>query len=243
MNLASSGRGPFNVNLPVFDPPFGFDDFGNDASLIAVRYATHLSGFEVLWRRWNLLGCNDPCCGTSCSRRHGCPVSGGLELGLRYLNIDEDFSVYSQFGPLPAPTGFQDFWYRTSADNHILGPEIGIQLRSCPWLCFDVLFCSRFAVAANFVDTTASLRDLSPRAAFNKSRDDVSAAQVFDNSIYLRMRPGHHIDVRAGYQLLWVNGYAGASDQFSRDLGRPGQFDADNAVLFQGPAILIQINF
>src|SRR5262245_52079319 len=160
MILANSGRGPFNVNLPVFNPPFGFDDFGNNASLISVKYQTDMSGFEVLWRRWNLIGCNDGCCGTRCSGG-GCPISGALELGVRYLNIDEQFSIYSQHGPLPAPTGIQDYTYRTTADNHIVGPELGIQLRSCPWLCFDVLFCSRFALAADFIDTNARLREFS----------------------------------------------------------------------------------
>jgi hypothetical protein len=242
MNKASRGTGPFNVNLPVFNAPFGFDDFANNASLISVEYATDLDGLEVLYRRWNLLGCYDSCCGTSCSG-NTCPISAGLELGIRYLSISEDFSVYSQFGPLPAPTGFQDYRYDAGADNHILGPQIGIQVRSCPWLCFDILFYSRLSVAANFINTDVSLRERTGQVAFDSTREEISCAQVLDTSIYLRMRPGHNIDVRVGYQLLWINGYAGASDQFNSNLGRAGQFDDNNGILFQGPSMLLQFNF
>jgi hypothetical protein len=242
MNKSSTGQGPFNVNLPVTNPPFSFDDFATDASLISLEYATDLGGFEVLWRRWNLLPCHDYCCGTSCSG-DTCIVSAGLEFGLRYLNIDEDFSIYSQAGPLPSPNGFQDFRYITKADNHIIGPEIGLQIRTCSWLGFDLLFSSRFAVGANFIDTEASLQERLGQVAFDRSRDEVSCAQVLDTSFYLRLRLAHHLDVRVGYQLLWVNGYAGASDQFSKDLSRAGQYDSDNGVLFQGPAMLIQVNF
>jgi hypothetical protein len=242
MHMASSGRGLFNVNLPVFNHPFGFDDFATNASLVAVEYSTDMGGFEVLWRRWNLLGCCDPCCGTACSGKTT-SVSAGLELGLRYLNVREDFSIYSQAGPLPGPNGFQDFVYRARANNHIVGPEIGLQARSCPWLGFDILFSSRLTLAANFITTDATLGELTGVTAFDKNRDEVSFAQVWDNSIYLRLRATAHLDLRVGYQLLWVNGYAGASDQFSPNLAKPGQLDDNNGALFHGPAMLLQISF
>jgi hypothetical protein len=242
MNLSTTARGASSVSAPVFNAPAGFEDFATDASLVGVAYQTDLSGFEVLWRRWCLFGCEDAYRNTRCSG-HIHAMLGSLEIGVRYLNIDEQFSVYSQLGAAPAPTGLQDYRYRTSADNHIFGPEIGVQLRTIPWLGFDVLFCSRLSLAVNFIDTSASLRELSPQLAFRESRDEISFAQVWDNSIYLRLRPGHHLDIRAGYQLLWINGYAGASDQFNRNLSQPGQFDDNNSVLFQGPAILMQISF
>jgi hypothetical protein len=247
MDSSKTARGAFALTMPVFNPPFSFDDFGTNVSLIDLDYDTDVGGFEVVCRRWCLA---DSCCevdGAACCDEHadhswGMPVSVGLECGLRYLFIDEDFSIYSQFGPAPAPTGFQDFIYRTSAENHLLGPQIGVRLVTSRWHGFDLMFTAREMLALNIIETNASLRELTGNVAFNRGRDEVEFAQLTEVGGFIRWHYGS-FEVRGGYQLLWINGYAGAVDQFNRNLGQPGQFDDENGVLLHGPALMFGIHF
>jgi hypothetical protein len=215
--------------------------------LIAVDYETDVGGVELMLRSWNVLG--DPCgctgCGGWCSGQSlgKIPLSVALGVGVRYLNIGEEFSVYSQFGPTPSPTGLQDYLYHIDAENHLVGCQVDLLANTSSWNDFDFVFSLKGMLAANFISTDVSLREFTGALAFDESQDEVAFAQAVSAGAYLRWRPFQCVDFRAGYQVLWVNGYAGASDQFSHDLSQPGHFDDENSVLFHGPSMVLTVMY
>jgi hypothetical protein len=249
----AQSRGENNLNMPVFGAPLGFEDFGRDASRIRVEYESRLAGFDLTLRHWDPGSCSDP---RHYAHRHetvmlGCvPLAVALECGLRYLKVDEDFSVLSQAGPVPSPTGENDFRYITLAKNHLLGPQAGIQVDTGNVHRLDFAFSLRGMIAANFVHTDVRLNekknallDVPGAVAFDENRDEVSFSQVLEAAALLRWQPCSAIEVHVGYQALWINGYAGAPDQFNRDLSEPGQYDDDNSVLLHGWVVGLEITF
>lgn len=227
--------GPFNVNMPVYNHPFSFDDFATDVSYLDIDYVTDVAGVEGIKRTWLTPGCSAlPCAGS---------LRVGTEIGLRYLNVDEEFSIFSQYGPSPAPNGFQDFDYLTDTDNHIIAGLFGIvgAWDIYPGLRVEGLL--RYSSGLNIIETHARLKERTGNVAFSKERDDVEWSYIVELGIMGTWQFHEHMAVRAGYQMLYLVGYAGAVDQFSFNLARPGQYDDDNSLILHGPMLGFELTW
>ncbi len=225
--------GPFNVNMPVGNHPFSFDDFATNVSYLDVDYLTDVAGVEGIKRTW----LNHTCTSVPCSH----PLRLATEVGMRYLNVDEDFSIYSQYGPAPAASGFQDFDYVTSTDNHIIAGLFGLvgAWDVLPGLRIDGLL--RFSSGLNIIETNVLLRERTGNVAFKKERDDVEWSYIIETGIMGTWQFHEHLAVRAGYQMLYLVGYAGAMDQFDFNLAKPGKYDDDNSLILHGPVLGFEI--
>ncbi len=227
--------GPFNVNMPVYNHPFSFDDFGTNVSYIDVDYETDTAGLELIKRTWTH-PCSAP---TDC----GSSLRFATEYGIRYLNIDDDFSIYSQYGPAPAATGFQDFDYVTNADNHILAGMLGVvgSYELMPGL--EARAFLRTSAGINIIDTDVLLRERTGNTAFSKDRDETEFSYIVETGLYGLWRFHENFEIRAGYELMYLVGYAGGYDQFSFNLAQPGQYDDDNSVIFHGAFLSLGISW
>lgn len=227
--------GPFNVSMPVYNHPFSFDDFATNVSYLDIDYLTDVAGVEGIKRTW----LSSPCTSLPCTQ----PLRIGTEIGLRYLNVDEEFSIYSQYGPAPAAGGFQDFDYMTDTDNHIIAGMFGLVTAwdVCPGVRIEGLI--RYSSGLNIIETHARLKERTGNVAFSKERDDVEWSHIIETGITGTWRFHEHMAVRAGYQMLYLVGYAGAVDQFAFNLAKPGQYDDDNSIILHGPMLGFELTW
>jgi hypothetical protein len=230
-------RGTFDVNIPVVNRPFSFDDFGRNVSFVDVDYETDVVGVEWVCRAWK------PAWAWLPARL----TTGGAEVafegGVRYLNLDETFSIYSQFSPMPAPSGFQDFDYIARADNHILAGLVGVTTAWHLGPTTQICGLVRTSSGIDLIETDVALRERTGNVAFDKERHETEWVYLVEFAFYGSWRPWRCLEVRGGYQGVLLTGYAGAPDQFSFNLAEAGDFDSDNSAFFHGPFVSVSLSW
>lgn len=131
----------------------------------------------------------------------------GLLAGLRYINLDEDLLISSQLGAVVTPQH-----YAIDVNNNLFGAQLGtdVCLARCGRLQFDALVRCGFYLN-NASQTTGSALIGTPVTA---SKDAFALAG--DAGLYATYCFTPNLSIRAGYQVLGLNGIALAPEQLQQ---------------------------
>jgi hypothetical protein len=155
-------------------------------------------------------------------------------LGFRYVGLDEGMTILQDFGP-----GYVTATHSIGAVNDLYGFQIGadMNLWSRGRLSIEGLFKAGIYGdhAVNSVHIPGSSRLAfvlagPPTASYDSSASADGVAFAGEMSITGVYRFNEHLSLRAGYQLLWLEGVAQASDQVA--VSDP--LNGAAAVAFQG---------
>jgi hypothetical protein len=189
MDSSATVTGDDNLAIPG-DLGLASIDFFN-ADRMIVTYDTRLNNAEINYVRENC--CND----------------WAWLVGFRYLSLDEVFNIRSD---RDIDTGISNYNIRTS--NDLFGAQIGARIvrRHCRW-GWDAT--GKIGIFGNAADQTQFVTDFPPGFFL---RDPVSArggqvACVADINISGTYRLNETWGIRAGYNVMWVEGVATALDQ------------------------------
>ncbi len=204
-------------------------DYNN---LVSIEYKSSLDNLE-----WNL--------------RRSVPMPEGrltasALVGGRYMDIGERFryvsqSYMSQTGTVgPArDTAVNDIATRTS--NEMLGVQIGalveFQVEPYCWFDFEIkgaVFDNRIRQTTDYVNV-----DTGVASAFSGTRSGNTTAFMGDLDLVFVYRVSPAFTFRLGYQAVWIDGLALASENMARNvdvltLGPPMLVD-DGKVVYHGP--------
>jgi hypothetical protein len=186
------------------------------ADEVSVRYESQLHNAEV-----NRVYCCGDCCGRSVEFLYG----------LRYLNLNEEFSIVS--------TDFQEgtSTYDVETNNNLFGAQIGSRLRHCygRWSWEGTGKAGIFGNAAE--QHSAAIVDFPAfvvRPARSSSEGDV--AFVGDVNLSAIYRLTDVWGFRAGYNLIWIDGVALAPDQldFTNTADSGKEINTDGGLFLHG---------
>lgn len=211
---------PFPASL--FSP---FSDFGNPPieeldynNLAQIRYTSSLDNIEWNLRRWLPMPPDSP-------------LQVSLLVGGRYMNVDEAFFYYTESAVPFDPTTTSVI---TQTANTLLGVQAGAQfeyhVEPCWWIDCEI----KGAVFSNSAkQLTAYDHQGDPgdpyvaTTAFTREED--TSAFALDLRLTGTWMVTPCLAVCGGYQALWVDGLALASENFSDDID----------ILMLGPATLV----
>lgn len=214
----------------LFSP---FSNFGNPAILgldynnaVTLRYSSQFYDVE-----WNLRR-------TLAMPPEGLQVS--LLVGGRYMNIRERFQYHtSSYYPV-APTT-NDIGVSTS--NGMLGAQIGalfeFHIEPCWWGDVEI----KGAIFDNFArqDTTYVNDSGGVQASYTGGRSGHRTTFALDLDAALGWQINSWLTGRVGYQAIWINGLALASENFQSDVGiltlGPAVLNTNGNVVYHGPHI------
>jgi hypothetical protein len=189
MNSSATAVGDNNLAIPG-DLGLASIDFFN-ADRMVVTYNTRLNNAEINFVRENC--CND----------------WAWLIGFRFLELDDVFNIASQ---RDIDTGISN--YNIHANNDLYGPQIGARIvkRYCRW-GWDAT--GKIGIFGNAASQTQFESDFPPGFFL---RDPVTArggqvACVADFNISGTYRLNETWGIRAGYNVLWIEGIATAPDQ------------------------------
>lgn len=150
--------------------------------------------------------------------------------GVRYIVLNEDMHLhFEDRAAVPLP----DVDYDVNVTNQLLGLQLGGQLafvRNDRW-CVDVT--GKFGLMNNNVDHESQLTG----AAGNPTVDQTSnqVAYVMELGVMGRRVLSEHWSAYAGYDFIWLEGVAPASNQVGKtDLTNGRGIDTDASLLLQG---------
>ncbi|MFK8111752.1 MAG: hypothetical protein AB8B91_06105 [Rubripirellula sp.] len=183
--VSAAGQARFNAVLPVFAPNVGRIDSSYDSALYSLEANYHYPLYDRAL----------------------------VSAGLRYFSFDDDLRARLDAAP-------QTFLYEDATENDLYGGQLG--LTAIPWqpFCGSPLWNS-FLLSAfgkvgvygnagshrSFIDTGVT------RLAINESFNSVSFAGEFGATG--RMQIGDGLAFIAGYNLLWLEHVAIASEQLA----------------------------
>lgn len=167
------------------------------------------------------------------------PVS--FLMGLRYVNIEEDFQ-YDALSDLLGPP--QIGTYRSETTNHLFGFQVGGDAQWFINSWWSLLGRLRGGIYGNFASQDSELRnalDLNTFTAINRqgSGDHLGLASVFEFGIHTELQITSSLGIRVGYVGLFVSDLALAPKQLNFSL----QADAQNglnhsgSIFYTGPSI------
>ena len=184
----------FSVFSDFGSLPFnGFQETGQ-ANLHSIAYSSELNNGEVnLRRRW--ISSN-------------CLYHGSYLAGARYLRLREDFEHFTQ-----SPNGQLDSIVSTT--NNLVGFQIGGDLYACVSSRFKVggeVEAGVFGIRAKQETSVNATTTVPPISEFEKNND---VAFVSEASFIALFRVTPRFKIRAGYQLLYINGVALAPENYN----------------------------
>lgn len=163
-------------------------------------------------------------------------------LGFRYISLDEAYRI-SETGSLVTPNTIVNATRSTRTTNDMFGVEIGteIGLNLGPYLRWNTNMKAALLADPASSRTSVSLGSATRTTEAYRTK---RAAGAFDLGTYLTLQITSNFSVRGGYQLIFISGYASATEQnfprlvdenFNVDL-RGGQvIDLDGDFLMHGP--------
>jgi hypothetical protein len=169
--------------------------------------------------------------------RHWFSPTASIMGGFRFLRVADNFELFSfdDEDLNPDNVGF----YRIHTSNKLFGAQIGSEYTHplAPWL-----FCSAEAKAGVYGNAARQRNTLFNSDTTDDSRDDkdVEFARVIDVSLSLTAIVSNNITIRGGYNLLFINGVALATDQLDtspiQNNSREGVADKGSITLY-GPFV------
>jgi hypothetical protein len=181
-------------------------------------------------------------------------IESSLSYGLRYARIDETFffqqlsSVSGAVGAVPVLLGAAHR-VDTETTNELLGGQIGAlsayRISDRWWFEFDV----RAALCGN--DATLDIRysrnvaGVPGTFAFQERKNCM--ALIGEANLMTMYQLTHHLSIRGGYQMIWVDGLVLASESLNPNLAELTQGPArlnDNATLvYHGPHVGVVVTW
>jgi hypothetical protein len=161
-------------------------------------------------------------------------------VGARAMKIREAFDYFSQQAAAPAPLGASN-WVSTNTTNELWGVQIGgisrFYVDDGWWIDFAVKGAV-FNNAATQQTLYANADRLGAVEFFDHGRSRDGTAYVGDLDLTLVYRWSPALATRIGYQVLWVNGLALASQNFAAPLDAltqgPAQILSDGTAIYHG---------
>lgn len=150
-------------------------------------------------------------------------------MGFRWLELNEDFTANADI--LGSPVNF-----RLDTDNNLYGGQIGadanlLQNRGP----FTANAWIKAGVYGNDADSSFSLQ--TPGPDFSNSASNGQVAFVGDMAISGSYALNDWLALRTGYQLLWVEGVAIASDQITASNLVLGNIDSEGEAFYHGALV------
>jgi hypothetical protein len=165
-----------------------------------------------------------------------------LVTGVRYVNVEERFTYHSE-SAVPAAAGGSIVDLSTRTTNDLIGPQLGgyFEFFSLPnsWVTFEVkgAICGNSALQASSGTRSAVVGQ--PPFSYDADAHHVATAFVGDLELMFNWRIMPTFVMRLGYQAMWVDGLALASENFGPDSGiLPGSITSINTggnVVYHGP--------
>ncbi len=167
------------------------------ADTVSVGYTSRLNSAEI----------NRVCCRCSCADPACCRSLEWL-YGFRYLNLNESLSIVS--------TDFEESstTYRVRANNNLFGAQVGSRFRRCfgQWSWEGTVKAGIFGNAAEQIgDPIVDFPDFLIRPRLSTSA--VNVAFVGDLNFSGVYQLSNVWGIRAGYNLMWIEGVALAPNQ------------------------------
>jgi hypothetical protein len=166
-------------------------------------------------------------------------LESSMVYGIRYMKIDETF-FYQQISGLPLPLG-ATHEVDTATTNELLGAQLGVlasyRVSDRWWWELDV----KATLAGNDA-TVESIYGRSvagvPNAFAFRERHNCMAV-IGDVNLMSMYQITHNLALRAGYQMIWVDGIAVAVEQFNPNLAEltlgPARLNDDGTLVYHGP--------
>ena len=218
---------PGNLMSPFTDfgnPPVSGVDYNN---FINIESSSTLDNMELnFWREHPMP-----------------PDSMGVSymIGLRYASILEQFQYYSESAE-PTPLGAANT-VNTRARNKLLGVQLGALFEFpvdpgwwIDWELKGAICDNRASQHTEYVNVTQG----NPTSSLT-SRAEGRTTFIGETSVRVVYECSHWLMAYAGYQAIWVDGLALASENVSNDLNilsaGPGQLDHDGNLVYHGPHV------
>ena len=220
------------VDLGLFSP-FTDDPFHPIASpvvdyndLIRIDHSSNLDNLEWNLRRWILA---DPC-----------RLQTSVLVGGRYMNVGETFDYYSESTVADVSNSVT-----TDTDNSMIGVQLGamFEFHVDPgwWIDCEIkgaIFNN--SARQNTLYTYTQDPDGAPIVTdYAGGREDEITAFALDLKLTATVLVTPRFAVRGGYQALWLDGLALASENMSDDIdvlmAGPASLVEDGKVLYHGP--------
>jgi hypothetical protein len=219
-----------------FNPPLGFEgDNGlwTQADRVTTTLSNLVGNLELNYRRWNV-------------------ATTGLEviLGLRFFHVEESLGVFTDDDGLTVvdvngnPDPRRQATYGVDVTNNIIAPQFGVEynLGVLKWL--SVGSSAKAAVGPDFIHVRTSLVRGDGFKGFDTSRNAIRLSSIFDLGAFLDVHLTERLRFRAGYNAIWLVGFATSIDQLDFNLANPtGQKRYDGSTLFHGPMLELQFLF
>jgi hypothetical protein len=204
------------------DPPIEGLDYNG---LARISYDSTLNNLEFNLRRWILV---DPC-----------RLQASVLVGGRYMVIDESFLYYTASAVPAAGTTNE---VTTDTENRMLGMQLGamFEFRVDPgWWIDCEIKGAFFDNAAGQTTTYVHTGPLFGPDPHVRSRDEHISSYALDLRLTATVLVTPQLAVRGGYQALWLDGLALASDNMSGNVdalvGGPATLVKNGKVTYHGP--------
>jgi hypothetical protein len=158
-----------------------------------------------------------------------------LLAGFRWVELHEELGVDADFGANMTDIGW-------NVDNHLYGAQSGAEVmlldRGGP---MQVTSHFKGGIFGNAADNDFSLnQSVGPDVSFNDSTSKVTF--LGDIAFLARYRFNDNVSFNSGYQLLWLDGVALASEQiFATNVINGSGIDADGFVFYHGALISMDV--
>jgi hypothetical protein len=176
-----------------------------------------------------------------------------IDLGLRYVDISEDFR-WDVLDSYPTTDPMEMGTIKSETSNRLFGPQIGADLtfRVKDWIALSLK--PKVGLMANFAEETMSLNDPQSITYFRREyhpedrASDTHFSFLAEVGAYANFKAHKHVDVRVGYQALFLTGMALAGDQKimsidQRNNGFDTKLRADSTLLYHGPSVGLTVKF
>lgn len=218
--FAFFGLHDWNAQAGAFDPADkiaihflpDFDDF-DDVTRVDAGYSSQLQSFEL--NAGGNLG-----------------ESGRAFLGLRYIDVEEDFSLFV-VDDLPN----DDATYNVKTRNYLFGPQIGGSWVAAATDSLSLDVHGKAGLLLNLFDvSTTVVQSGGPQPAFAENRqNEEGVGTILELGAMLRYHVSDSMQFRVGYEFMAVNGVALAIDQ------NPDSSDV-GSILYYGPSVGFEIH-
>ncbi len=189
------------------DFPLGGFEETDQASLQRIGYESDLDSVEWNWRHAWI--------------KPQYRLSGSWLLGFRYVKLDEQFEFFSQVLPHFDPINMVNrnaasFDYRVNTDNNMYGAQVGTEFTFCvvpAFLFGGEIKAGLFGNRAQQHTTMVAVNPLVETTTEQANDDDV--AFLSEASLYGLIQFHPLWKLRAGYQVLYLNGVALGINNFN----------------------------
>jgi hypothetical protein len=183
-------------------------------------------------------------------RRHwqgaDCRLQGSWLMGVRYFKFDEDFDFVSV-----STLNSGQLRYHVNATNSLVGAQTG----GDAWLCIipglRLGTEAKAGIYGNHSSQGTKITATSLAVPFTESALSNDVAFVGDASVFLTYRINYQMNIKVGYNFLFVDGLTLAAENFNRlppnnfvgGVSRPPVHNDNGNILYSGYSIGVEYNW